>query len=94
MAQAKARHPEWPERFFNVGFILDDRGELILTHYKTSPLFPVEHSVCPHDVYDWWIERYGRTLDAFWPVVDTPLGRLGIMMANEGSIRRTPGPWP
>ena len=85
MAQAKARHPEWPERFFNIGFILDDRGELILTHYKTSPLFPVEHSVCPHDVYDWWIERYGRTLDAFWPVVDTPLGRLGIMMANEGS---------
>ena len=60
MAQAKARHPEWPERYFNVGFILDDRGELILTHYKTSPLFPVEHSVCPHDVYDWWIERYGR----------------------------------
>ena len=29
----------------------------------------------PHDVYDWWIERYGRNLDAFWPVVDTPLGR-------------------
>ena len=85
MGQAKARHPEWPGRYFNIGFILDDRGELILTHYKTSPLFPVEHSVCPHDVYDWWIERYGRTLDAFWPVVDTPLGRLGIMMANEGS---------
>ena len=41
--------------------------------------------MCPHDVYDWWIERYGRTLDAFWPVVDTPIGRLGIMMANEGS---------
>ena len=76
MAQAKVRHPEWPGRFFNIGFILDDRGELILTHYKTSPLFPVEHSVCPHDVYDWWIERCGRTLDAFWPVVDTPLGRL------------------
>jgi beta-ureidopropionase len=50
-----------------------------------SPLFPVEHSVCPHDIYDWWIERYGRNLDAFWPVVDTEIGRLGIMMANEGS---------
>ena len=85
MGQAKARHPEWPERYFNIGFILDDQGELILTHYKTSPLFPVEHSMCPHDVYDWWIERYGRNLDAFWPVVDTPIGRLGIMMANEGS---------
>ena len=85
MAQAKARHPEWPDRFFNVGFIIDPKGAVILQHYKTMPLFPVEHSMCPHDVYDWWIDRYGRTLDAFWPVVDTDIGRLGIMMANEGS---------
>ena len=85
MAQAKARHPELPDRFFNVGFVLDPAGEVILRHYKVSPLFPVEHSVCPHDVYDWWVERYGAGLDAFWPVVDTEIGRLGIMMANEGS---------
>ena len=85
MAQAKARHPEWEDRFFNVGFILDPQGEVILQHYKTTPLFPVEHSVCPHDIYDWWVDRYGRNLDAFWPVVDTPIGRMGIMMANEGS---------
>lgn len=85
MAQAKARHPEIPDRFFNVGFILNPQGEVILQHYKVSPLFPVEHSVCPHDILDWWIERYGRTLDAFWPVADTEIGRLGIMMANEGS---------
>jgi predicted amidohydrolase len=85
VAQAKARHPEWKDRFFNVGFILDPRGEVILKHYKVSPLFPVEHSMCPHDVYDWWIQKYGRTLQAFWPVVDTEIGRLGIIMANEGS---------
>jgi beta-ureidopropionase len=85
MAQAKARHPEVADRFFNVGFILNPRGEVILRHYKVSPLFPVEHSVCPHDIYDWWVERYGRNLDAFWPVVETEIGRLGIMMANEGS---------
>ena len=85
MAQAKARHPDLKDRFFNVGFILDPKGEVILKHYKVSPLFPVEHSVCPHDIYDWWVEKYGRTLDAFWPVVDTEIGRLGIMMANEGS---------
>jgi len=85
MAQAKARHPEVKNRFFNVGFILNPEGEVILQHYKVSPLFPVEHSVCPHDIYDWWIERYGRNLDAFWPVADTEIGRLGIMMANEGS---------
>src|SRR6266849_2866660 len=64
---------------------IDIPGEVILQHYKVSPLFPVEHSVCPHDIYDWWIEKYGRNLDAFWPVADTEIGRLGIMMANEGS---------
>jgi predicted amidohydrolase len=85
IAQAKARHPEIKDRFFNVGFILSPEGELILKHYKVAPLYPVEHSVCPHDIYDWWIERYGRTLDAFWPVADTDIGRIGIMMANEGS---------
>ena len=85
MAQAKARHPEIADRFFNVGFILNPAGEVILQHHKVSPLFPVEHSVCPHDILDWWTQRYGRTLDAFWPVVDTDIGRLGIMMANEGS---------
>jgi predicted amidohydrolase len=85
MAQAKARHPDWKDCFFNVGFVLDPSGELILRHYKVSPLFPVEHSVCPHDIFDWWVEKFGLTLDAFWPVVDTEIGRLGIMMANEGS---------
>ncbi len=85
MAQAKARHPEITDRVFNVGFILNPAGEVILQHYKVSPLFPVEHSVCPHDILDWWTKRYGKTLDTFWPVVDTEIGRLGIMMANEGS---------
>ncbi|HTR64099.1 MAG TPA: nitrilase-related carbon-nitrogen hydrolase [Candidatus Binataceae bacterium] len=85
IAQAKARHPELKDRFFNVGFILDPNGEVILRHYKVAPLYPVEHSVCPHDILDWWVERYGMTLDAFWPVADTEIGRLGIMMANEGS---------
>jgi predicted amidohydrolase len=85
IAQAKARHPELQERFFNVGFVIDPDGAVILKHYKVCPLFPVEHSVCPHDVYDWWVDRYGCSLEAFWPVVDTEIGRLGIMMANEGS---------
>jgi predicted amidohydrolase len=85
MAQAKARHPEFPGRFFNVGFIIDPNGEVILRHHKLVPLLPVEHSVTPHNVWDRWIELYGETLDAFYPVADTEIGRLGIMMANEGS---------
>jgi predicted amidohydrolase len=85
MAQAKARHKDWKDRFFNIGFIVDPDGKIILQHYKISALLPVERSVSPHDVYDWWIEKYGRTLDAFWPVADTKIGRLGIMMAMEGN---------
>ncbi|MBI4445489.1 MAG: hydrolase [Acidobacteria bacterium] len=85
MAQAKAKHPDLKDVFFNVGFILNPKGKVILKHYKVSPLWPVEHSVCPHDVYDWWVKKYGNNLNAFWPVVDTEIGRMGIMMANEGS---------
>src|SRR4051794_5636844 len=85
MAQAKARHPEFPGRFFNVGFVLDPDGQVVLRHHKVVPLLPVEHSLTPHNVWDRWVELYGMTLDAFYPVVDTEIGRLGIMMANEGS---------
>ena len=85
MAQAKARHKDWKDRFFNIGFIVDPDGNIILQHYKLQALLPVERSVSPHDIYDWWIKKYGRTLDAFWPVADTKIGRLGIMMAMEGN---------
>ena len=82
MAQAKARHPEFPGRFFNVGFILSPEGDVILKHHKVVPLLPVEHSVTPHNVWDKWIELYGRNLDAFYPVADTEIGRLEIGRAS------------
>jgi beta-ureidopropionase len=85
MAQAKARHADWPDRFFNIGFVVDPNGAVILKHYKLSGLLACERSVSPHDLFDWWVAKYGRTLQAFWPVVDTAIGRLGIMMAMEGS---------
>src|SRR6202011_215282 len=85
MGQAKARHEAFPDRFFNVGFAIDPRGEIVLKHYKLATLYPVEHSVTPHDVWDKWIELYGRTLEAFYPVADTEIGRLAVLMANEGS---------
>jgi predicted amidohydrolase len=85
MAQAKARHEAFPDRFFNVGFAINPAGELILKHYKLATLYPVEHSVTPHDVWDRWIELYSGSLDAFYPVADTEIGRLGVLMANEGS---------
>ncbi len=85
VATAKAREPEFPGLFFNIVFLLSPQGKVILKHRKNSPLFPVEHSVCPHDVWDKWIELHGRSLDAFFPVADTDIGKIGLCMANEGS---------
>ena len=36
MAQAKARHEDWPDLFFNIGFVVDPQGAVILKHYKLS----------------------------------------------------------
>ncbi len=36
IAQAKAKHPEFPERFFNCAFVINPRGEVIHKHYKVQ----------------------------------------------------------
>src|SRR6266571_4715954 len=75
IAQAKAKHPDLKDRFFNVGFVVDPRGRVILNQDTVRPRFPVEHPVCPHGVDDSWSENYGRRLDAFWPVGEREIGR-------------------
>lgn len=88
IAQAKATHPEFPDRFFNCAFIIDPRGAVIHTHYKLQ-VFAREHSTVPHDVWDRWTELYGSGLDAFYPVADTELGRIGCLICMEGSYPET-----
>lgn len=84
VAQAKARHPKFPERFFNCAFVIDPAGAIIHRHHKLQ-VFAREHSTVPHDVWDRWTELYGKTLDAFFPVADTPIGRIGCVICMEGS---------
>src|SRR2546428_6352154 len=57
MAQAKSKHPDLKDRFFNAGFVINPPGKAILQHYKVSPLFPVEHSVCPHHASGCWTAK-------------------------------------
>src|SRR5260370_35211692 len=40
MGQAKARHPEFPRRFFNAGSILNPDGETVLRPHTHGPLLP------------------------------------------------------
>lgn len=88
IAQAKARHPEFPGRFFNTAFIIDPEGKVIHTHYKLQ-VFAREHSTVPHDVWEKWTQIYGTGLDAFYPVVDTDIGRIGCVICMEGSYPET-----
>ena len=88
LAQAKARHSEFPERFFNCAFLIDPSGKVIHRHHKLQ-VFAREHSTVPHDVWDRWTELYGTGLDAFFPVVDTPIGRIGCVICMEGSYPET-----
>ena len=75
IAQAKARHPEFPDRFFNVGFVIEpEDGSVVLKHHKLVPLLPVEHSVTPHNVWDRWIEFYGASS---MPSTRSPTRRSG-----------------
>ena len=85
IAQAKVTHPEFPDRFFNCAFIINPQGEVIHKHYKLQ-VFAREHSTVPHDVWDKWVELYGEGLDAFFPVADTEIGKIGCMICMEGSF--------
>jgi len=88
IAQAKVTHPEFPERFFNCAFAIDPKGEIIHKHYKLQ-VFAREHTTLPHDVWDKWVELYGDGLDAFFPVTDTEIGRIGCIICMEGSFPET-----
>jgi hypothetical protein len=64
-------------------------GTLISLHSSVFPWAFPPPCLCtddrPHDVWDKWIELHGRSLDAFFPVVDTDIGKIGLCLANEGS---------
>jgi predicted amidohydrolase len=88
VGQAKATDPRIPGYFFNVAFVIDPDGEVIHRAAKNI-VACIEGSCTPHDVYDRWVQVYGDGLDSFFPVVDTPIGRLGTMICYEGMFPET-----
>jgi len=83
---AKVIEPEIiPDRFFNTVFIIDPQGKII-HRYRKSRVFTLEASTTPHDVYDLWLEKVGKDPEAFFPVVDTPIGKIGTLLAFDGKF--------
>ena len=83
------RDDDFPDRYFNKSFILDPHGELIHTRTKlqVEPFEPEVVGTCvPHDVWDRSIEVKGDgdPMKALYPVADTDIGRIGMIICMEG----------
>lgn len=82
-AQAKAVESDiTTARFFNQGFIISPEGEIILKHTKNI-ISLVEGSTSPYDLWDKWAAKYGEGLEAYYPVVKTDIGNLGMAICAE-----------
>ncbi|MFO1207434.1 MAG: nitrilase-related carbon-nitrogen hydrolase [Burkholderiales bacterium] len=66
---------DFPGRYFNTGFIVSPRGEVVLRYRK---LYSLTGKTTPADVYDEYTRLYGGP-ESLFPVIDTPLGRIGVM---------------
>ena len=88
IAQGRAKNPDFPNRYFNVAFIVDPRGKVIHRYHKLQ-VYIKEHTTTPHDVWDQWIAKYGYKLDSFFPVADTEIGRIGTMICQDAEYPET-----
>ncbi len=83
------RDDDFPNRYFNVAFIVGPTGEVIHKRYKaTSDAYEggMLGNMNPHDVWDQWIEKKGNgnVMDAIFPVARTEIGNIGIAICHEG----------
>lgn len=86
-AVSKERIPEFPDLQFNTAFIINPDGEIILKYRKVSPAIHFELSTSPWDVLDKYMEVFGEdksVLETLYPVVETEIGKLGVIICNDG----------
>jgi predicted amidohydrolase len=69
--------PNFPGIYFQVSFIIDPSGSVILRYRRLVSMF----APTPHDVLDRYVEIYGE--ESLFPVVDTEIGRLAAVASEE-----------
>ncbi|MCA3002452.1 MAG: nitrilase-related carbon-nitrogen hydrolase [Burkholderiales bacterium] len=69
--------PKFSDLSFQVSFIINDQGELILRYRRLISMY----TATPHDVWDKFVDVYGA--EAAFPVADTPLGNLACIASEE-----------
>jgi len=70
------KDPKYPGYFFNMAFIMNPKGRIILKYRKINPWVPLEVSTSPHDLLDIYE-------DPLFPVVETELGNLACMVCYD-----------
>lgn len=81
--------PEWPERYFNTAFIIDDQGELIHRYRKIhcADSFGTLNDTTPGNIYSAYVERYGY--EGLFPVADTKIGKLATLICFDMNFAET-----
>lgn len=72
--------PHYPGRWFNSAFLFGPKGEMLLRYRKVNGADVQGHTTysTPPGLYDLYVKTEGGE-DALFPVVDTPIGRLGLI---------------
>ncbi|MBV9120622.1 MAG: hypothetical protein JOZ39_07925 [Chloroflexi bacterium] len=84
------RDPDWPGRVFNSAFLIGPDGKLLMKYRKNNDAqVGVTPTTNPGDIYDSYASLYGGD-DAFFPVVDTELGRIGLMVCYDIRFAEVP----
>jgi predicted amidohydrolase len=69
-----------PIGYYNVACMIDNKGKLIMKYRK----FCSTMSTTPYDILDEYVKKYGE--DALFPVADTPLGKLGMLICCDATV--------
>lgn len=70
---------DYPGRYFNTAIIVSPAGEVVLRYRK---LYAMTSKTRPGDVYSQYAAQFGGPA-ALFPVVDTPVGRLGCLVCYD-----------
>ncbi len=76
--------PEFPDRWFNTNFILNSAGEVALKYHKWHIPASIGLGTSPHDLFDEYRRCFGGGIKDLFPVIDTPIGKLGTMTCHDG----------
>ena len=76
--------PEFPDRWFNTNFIIGPEGDIVLKYHKWHIPAYIGLGTSPHDLFTEYCEKIGGDIKDLFPVVDTPIGKLGTMTCHDG----------